>query len=486
MSKEQLKKHITKRQFVTRVLIIVCIFFCLLYSWFLLLNKDHYVKLGTDLKGGMSITLSTQGKTNADAINRAIDILKQRVNSFGVSDTSVYKVGTRNVVIETSNNLSEEDLSAITRSAVLNFRPVYYAYNSIQGKPLDVHNNQAKVYGVNDNEWEDYVNLDCTKQDEKHDNKNIILCDNSVGNKYLLGDIAVRGKDVKSSKANITGMNGATEQWGVSLNFNLRGTRDLRNVTDKLSQTSGMLAIVLDNKVISAPYVNKTINDGNTSISGGFNKKSAQFLSNTLQYGSLPVHFKIETLNKVSPTLSGNQLHHILLVGLLSLVCIAIYGIIKYKICGIISILTLCISILLAYPIFVILSRSIDYTFTLPGFAGVIVAIGIMADSFVVFMERIKDGFSTMEVPKPYLIFDIVWKSIIRTILIADGASILIALSLYIFEVGDLKGFAFNLAFVTIIDIIILCVVTYPLIVLIFTSKRINNNKGLLKYYGIN
>jgi preprotein translocase subunit SecD len=236
------------------------------------------------------------------------------------------------------------------------------------------------------------------------------------------------------------------------------------------------VAIVLDNTVVSAPAIQGVI-AGDAQIYGQFSRAEAQTLSRQLKYGSLPLDFAIESVDTVSATLGLAALRGGLLAGAIGLILVIIYCLIYYRALGLVVIASLLVSAAMVYGSLILLGRSFSYSLGLAGVAGFIVAIGITADSFVVFFERLKDEVKdgrTVRSAVPRA-----WARARRTILSADTVSLLAAAVLYLLAVGGVKGFAFTLGMSTIIDLVIVFLFTHPLVAVLsrwsaFTSPRVS------------
>jgi len=225
----------------------------------------------------------------------------------------------------------------------------------------------------------------------------------------------------------------------------------------------------LDGVVVSSPYNQQAINGVATQISGNFDQKSATALANQLKYGALPLSFNLLTTDSVTATLGLGQLKAGLLAGAIGLFLVVVYSLLYYRALGLVTIASLIVSGVLTYGCLVVLGNQIGFTLTLAGIAGFIVAIGITADSFVVFFERIKDEVHdgrTFRVAVPRA-----WVRARRTILSADTVSFLAAAILYYFAAGDVRGFAFALGLSTILDLVVVFLFTHPLISLLSRSK---------------
>jgi preprotein translocase subunit SecD len=321
--------------------------------------------------------------------------------------------------------------------------------------------------------------------------KTYLACDSTDPKKatyvYLLGPVVVPGTEIGSASALAPGTQQGQTQWVVSLHLKSSGQASWANWTSKhntdnqtpsgsitscgtgADPTTGTaatpcadyVAFTLDAAVINAPYTGSTIN-GDTQISGGFTQKSATDLANQLKYGALPLSFDTETNSTVSATLGSGQLKAGLLAGGIGLILVVLYSLIYYRALGLVTITSLLVSGALTWAMLVILGREIGFTLTLAGIAGFIVAVGITADSFVVFFERIKDEVHegrSMRVAVPRA-----WVRARRTILSADTVSFLAAAILYYFAAGDVRGFAFTLGLSTILDLVVVFLFTHPLV----------------------
>ncbi|HEY3748792.1 MAG TPA: protein translocase subunit SecD, partial [Pseudonocardiaceae bacterium] len=238
-------------------------------------------------------------------------------------------------------------------------------------------------------------------------------------------------------------------------------------------------AFVLDTQVVSAPTIQQAILGGNTQISGQFTQTDAANLANVLKYGSLPLAFDSSNAETVSATLGLASLQAGLIAGGIGLALVVVYCLFYYRALGVLTVLSLALSGVTIYALLVLLGRWIGYSLDLAGVAGFIIAIGITADSFVVFFERLKDEVREgrtfrSAVPRA-------WVRARRTILASDAVSFLAAVVLYVFAVQDVQGFAFTLGLSTVLDLLIVFLVTHPLVALASRSKFLSkpNVSGL-------
>ncbi|CAL9560761.1 Protein translocase subunit SecD [Actinosynnema sp. ALI-1.44] len=241
------------------------------------------------------------------------------------------------------------------------------------------------------------------------------------------------------------------------------------------ANVSQQVAVVLDTQVVSAPNINEPILGGNTQISGQFSQKDAEGLANVLKYGSLPLSFEASEAETVSATLGLASLKAGLIAGGIGLALVFVYCLFYYRLLGVLTILSLALSGVVVYAVLVLLGRWIGFTLDLAGIAGFIVAIGITADSFVVFFERLKDEMRegrSFRSATPRA-----WVRSRRTILSADAVSFLASAILYVIAVGQVKGFAFTLGMSTVLDLVVVFLVTHPLVAMVSKSKSLSNPK---------
>jgi len=300
----------------------------------------------------------------------------------------------------------------------------------------------------------------------------IASCDQNGGSKYLLAPAIIEGTEIAGASA--VAPTSTSPQWTVSLDFKSSGQStwarytSQHNVTVTPNDPANNVAFVLDGKTISAPAIQGTIN-GQTQITGSFTQSQAEDLANVLKYGALPLTFQQQEALTVSPTLGSEQLKAGLLAGGIGVALVFIYSLLYYRALGLVMIASLILSGLLVYAVLVILGRQIGFTLTLAGIAGFIVAIGITADSFVVFFERLKDEIRDGRSPRSAV--PRAWVRARRTILSADAVSFLAAAILYYLAAGTVKGFAFTLGMSTILDLVIVFLFTHPVVTLFARNK---------------
>ncbi|KAA2261916.1 protein translocase subunit SecD [Solihabitans fulvus] len=298
----------------------------------------------------------------------------------------------------------------------------------------------------------------------------LVTCDKDGQFKYVLDKVFLDGDQV-SSASEAADPKGAG--FVVNLNFNGNGTKVWGDFTS--ANVGKQVAVVLDTRVMSAPRINEAILGGNTQISGKFSMKEAQDLAGVLNFGKLPLSFTSSEAETVSASLGAASLKAGLIAGGIGLALVFVYCLIYYRALGVLTILSLGLSGVIVFGVLVLLGRWVGLSLDLSGIAGFIVAIGITADSFVVFFERMKDEVREgrtfrSAVPRA-------WVRARRTILSADAVSFLAAAVLYVLAVGQVQGFAFTLGMSTVLDLIVVFLVTHPLVALASKSKFWSNPK---------
>jgi preprotein translocase subunit SecD len=323
------------------------------------------------------------------------------------------------------------------------------------------------------------------------DNKSsqIVSCD-ANGYKYVLGPSVVEGPEVT---AVTTALDQTNEQWVINITLNNAATTAFGVLTENqyskyyaqayAAEQAGTFvadsaldetAIVLDGNVQSAPLTEGALTSGQFTISGpssagGFTQAQATELANILKYGSLPVSFVPVTVTSISPQLGHASLDAGLLAGAIGLALVVLYLFYYYRGLGLVSVSSLLLAALFAYLSVVILSRYQNFTMSLSAIAGLVVAIGITADSFIVYFERLRDEVRDGKTLRPAV--EAGWKRARRTILVSDTVSFLAAVLLYHFAVSDVQGFAYTLGLTTIIDVVVVFLFTKPMVTLLANTK---------------
>lgn len=326
--------------------------------------------------------------------------------------------------------------------------------------------------GAGDDEFEALLQFDCSAIDPGRltsPDENLITCDRDLTSRFLLGPADVLGTDIANATA---GIPQGGVGWQVNLEFTSEGADKFFQSTQTLSTQQppqDQFAIVLDQLVVSAPQVNEPIPGGRAQITGQFTQAEATALANVLQFGALPLAFEVSDVTSVSPTLGLDQLQAGLVAGAIGLVLVMLYALIYYRGLGLVVVASLGVAALLTYGLVVLLGDTIGFTLTLAGVAGLIVAIGITADSFIVLFERVKD--EVREGRSTRMAVETAWVRARRTIVAADVVSLLAAFFLYVFSIGNVRGFAFAFGLTTVVDLIVVFLFTKPVLSLLVRTQ---------------
>lgn len=462
-------------------------------------------KLALDLEGGTQIILepvleegADEGAITPETITEAINVIRQRVDASGVAEAEITSSG-NNIVVGLPGTPDEATLDLVRTSAQMDLRPVLVVgaptptateepTDGPTATPTDEPTKAAPdspsdvEYYVTDEVQAEFDALDCTDPANLTggtpgpEDEAFVTCDTSGTAKYILGPVEVQGSDLASAASGLkTGANNVTtNEWVVDLQFSGDGIGDFRTATERLNtlpSPQNQFAIVLDGLVISAPGLDPgvTITDGRAQISGTFTRESAASLANQLNFGSLPLTFQVQSEEQISATLGSEQLEKGLLAGLLGLVLVVIYSLLQYRALGLVTVASLGMAGIMTYLSITLLSWLQGYRLSLAGVAGLIVAIGITADSFIVYFERIRDELREGRTLVGAV--DKGWARAKRTIVASDAVNFLAAVTLYLLAVGGVRGFAFTLGLTTLIDLLLVFMFTHPVMVLLTRTK---------------
>jgi preprotein translocase subunit SecD len=465
-------------------------------------------KLALDLEGGTQITLAAQNENGQtvtrEQLDQAVSIIRQRIDASGVSEAEITTQGDQNVVVSIPGTPDDATLERIQSSAKLEFRPVLTTEAAAttavgedgetetptptdEASPSLESTPSVSPTDASDTNWitpalaDQYTNFNCDDLDAEGANvapadQPLVTCDNTGTYKYILGPTEVAGATISDATSGLVlNQQGvSTGAWGVNIEFNAEGTEQFADVTTRLfgygvGDPRNQFAIVLDGQVISAPSTNAAITDGKPQISGSFTQDDAKILADQLKFGALPIGFEVQSSEVISPTLGSSQLQSGLIAGLIGLLLVFGYSLLQYRLLGLVTVASLIVAGIITYFVLVILSWREGYRLSLAGVAGVIVAIGFTADSFIVYFERIRDELRDGRALVSAV--EAGWKRALRTIFAAKAVNLLSAVVLFILAVGNVRGFALTLGITTIIDVIIVVLFTHPILQLLATTK---------------
>lgn len=489
-------------------------------------NATWTPKLALDLQGGTQVLLAaeqTGGQAVAgDQLQQAVSIIRQRVDAAGVSEAEITTQGSQNISVSIPGKADEATMQRIEASANLDFRPVL-TYGI--GANID----EATVEPGEQNDAQDAESEDAVAEDdasegdaagdeepydetldpetipesagdlawitpalqEKFDaftcssdaaldagnspaDRPLITCDDTGAAKYILGPVELDGSVISDAVAQVgtTSTGASTGEWVVQITMNKKGTEAFGKISTRLfgaAEPQNQFAFVLDGRVLSAPTMQAQILDGRPSISGQFTQESASALADQLKFGALPIDFTVQSQEDISATLGTSQLSAGLLAGLIGLLLVVVYSAFQYRALGSLTIASLVVAGILTYLLLTFFSWRQGYRLSLAGVAGIIVAVGFTADSFIVYFERIRDalrdGFSIESAVEHG------WKKAFRTVLASDGVNFLAAVILFILAVGNVKGFAFTLGLTTLVDVLVIAFFTHPVMTLLARTR---------------
>jgi len=339
----------------------------------------------------------------------------------------------------------------------------------------------------------DFLTLDCSasadvKRVEGLADKPYAACDDSGRIKYILGPVTVPGSDLKSATAGLvrTQTGGSTGAWSVSLQFNNDGAEKFKESSEILygfhdsdpeaggnggagTPDRNHFAVVLDGTVITAPSMNSIIPTGQAEITGNFTAATSRTLANQLSFGSLPLNFEVESEQQISATIGTDHLTVGLWAAMIGFLLVILYLIWQYRGLAIISAGSLVVASIITYLVITLLSWWMGYRLSLAGVAGLIMAIGVTTDSFIVYFERVRDEVRDGRPLRAAV--EEGWDRAKRTILVSDAVNLVAAVVLYLLAVGGVQGFAFTLGVTTVIDIAVIFLFTHPMMELLIRMR---------------
>lgn len=486
-------------------------------------NWDPGFKLALDLSGGTQIILApavADADPTPEQLNQAVSIIRQRVDATGVAEAEISTLG-NNIVVALPGEPDQATLDRIQASAKLEFRAVLLSGVAATSSADDGTGEEegtdsgetpapdatetpaaetpdpaatptVQPTDGSDPNWitpelqEEFDSFDCATLDTAATNVAdpdvpLVTCDED-GFKYLLGPVEVDGSNITDATARQRqGTNGVRlPDWGIYPVFDEQGTEAFADVTTRLVQLTGdrnRFAAVLDGRVLIAPSTNGAITNGQPEISGNFTQREAQTIASQLKFGALPLSFEVQSRDTIAATLGEAQLQAGLLAGLIGLVLVVIYSLFQYRALASVTIASLLVAGGLTYLTITILAQHYNYRLSLAGVAGLIIAIGMTVDSFIVYFERVRDelrdGRSVVGSVEAG------WKRALRTIMAAKGVNLLSAVVLYIFAVGNVRGFAFTLGITVIIDVLVVVLFTHPMLQLLASTRFFSSGHPL-------
>ena len=465
---------------------------------------NHEPVLGLDLQGGTSVVLSPVGKFKSDTLDVAIDIIRNRVDTFGTLEPEITRQGSDIVIDLPGVKDRDKAIALVGKTAELRFRPVVAPLPSeaAQAKaattttttapgatttttlpPPSAAETKAAVAACDDAKLASATDIPTTRRADDTRDKCVVLPDKPGGrgaNRYYLGKAGLTGKGtVDTAKAEFQPGQG----WTVKMDLTGKGS----SKWDALAQQQfhKQVAIVLDGIVQSAPTIQPqdaafSSFGGTAVISGSFDESSADDLAKLIRFGALPVTLKQVNVENVSPTLGNDQLHAGILAGIIGLALVAIYMLVFYRLLGLVVIAGILLSGMALYSLvawFLPDVLNITIVLSLAGVTGIIVSVGVTVDSYIVYYERMKDEVRAGATVRSCV--DRSFTRSFRTILAADLVSLIGAVVLYVLAIGSVRGFALFLAISTILDLVVAYFFMHPLVSLMARRSSLVRMKGV-------
>jgi preprotein translocase subunit SecD len=472
-------------------------------------QQQFKVGLGLDLSSGTEVVLQAEthdGKPPASGeMQQAISVEQSRVNGSGSTGAQVQQQGSDMISVTVPGKPSYNVVDLVSHASQLSVRPVYLETPYVPpsaasadpvayGNPALVNAATLKLFdkevcqpgrdaGAVNPGWQKTVGYSLQGDQWAALKGQIVSCDSS-GTKYVLGQAVYAGGDIASVGA---GLQQNSAQWVVDLSLHAGAAAKFATLTTSQynsydagyrsgntdDQALDSTAVVLDGNVTSTEVTAQPITAGNVQITGGgsagFTQAQATSLADALRYGSLPLDFRPLTENLLSAQLGHSSLVGGLLAGIIGLALVAVYLFAYYRGLGVVAVSSLLLAALLAYLSVVLLSKYEHFTMTLSAIAGLVVAIGITADSFIVYFERLRDEVREGKSLRPAA--ESGWKRARRTILVSDTVSFLAAALLYHFAISDVQGFAYTLGLTTLIDVLVVFLFTKPMVTLLAGTR---------------
>jgi preprotein translocase subunit SecD len=472
-------------------------------------RQQFQVGLGLDLSSGTDVVLQAAtrdgGPPSSGEMQQAISVEQSRVNGTGSSGAQVQQQGSDMINVTVPGQPAYNLVSLLSRASQMSVRPVYLEApyvppSAAKAAPVSYGDStlvNAATLKLFDKEvcqpggdastvnpsWQNTVGYSLAGDQWNALKSQIVSCDSS-GTKYVLGQAVYAGGDITSVSA---GLQPNTAQWVVNLSLDAGAASTFATLTTSQydsyyagshsgnadDQALDSTAVVLDGNVTSAEATAEPITAGNVQITGGgstgFTQAQATSLADTLKYGSLPLDFQPLAENTVSAQVGHSSLVAGLFAGIIGLSLVTVYLFAYYRGLGAVAVCSLLLAALLSYLSVVLLSKHQHFTLTLSAIAGLVVAIGITADSFIVYFERLRDAIRDGKALRPAA--DSGWQRARRTILMSDTVSFLAAAVLYHFAVSDVQGFAYALGLTTLIDVLVVFLFTKPMVTLLAGTR---------------
>ena len=433
------KKKPSERRIPVTLLVVLAAL--LVGSLIMAIPPNEKINQGLDIQGGVSVVMTattTSGEEpTGEQMESAVAVLQNRVNALGASEATVAQQGTNQILVQIPGaDDAQAALETIGKVGYLEF---------------------VDVAAISDEETR-----------------------NMIDQGYTGMTLAAGTYTAVVTGANITNVTVGMESefsadYAVDVTLDSAGAAAFDELTKRLYPTKGKIAIVLDGVVQSAPAVQSEIPNGRVQITGGYTLEDAQALVTILESGSLPVTLEYSQSQVVGPTLGQDSLMAGLISALVGIVVVILYLLFYYRGMGTLTAAAMVCFEILYLGILALLSAMGLFSLSLPGIAGIVLTIGMAADSSILVIERFREEIRMGRSIKASSISGV--KHGILTSIDADVVTLVVAIVLLILASGSVKGFGLTLALGICCDIITMLLFKGPVIRLL-APKVITNNPG--------
>lgn len=417
-------------------------------SVFMFMPPQEKVNQGLDIQGGLSVVLSansTDGEdVTSDDMEKSRAIIESRVNALGASEATVQVQGSNQILVQIPGlSDTETALSTIGKTGKLEFARADSFTN-----PEDQAAIKNGTYAQQQKFTDDFGNSFTSDQVTYRS------VQSGTYTPLITGENITR---VTVDKASETGTD-----YAVNLTLDSEGSAAFAQATKELAPTKGQIVIVLDGQIQSAPAVQSEITTGEVSITGGYTLEEAQSLQTVLESGSLPVSFQYEQSQVVGPTLGQDALKSGVIVALLGLLLVILYLLFFYHGLGVLTAAAMLVFAVLYLGLLATLSAFGLFSLSLAGVAGIVLTIGMAADSSILVLERFREEIRMGRSVKAASLTGV--RHAIETSIDADLVTLVSALTLFFLASASVKGFGLTLALGIICDIVMMLILKAPLV----------------------
>ena len=440
------KKHHNKDR--RNVWLLVVMALLVIGSIVMFTPPQEKINQGLDIQGGLSVVLTAHNNDGSDVSTEDMEssraIIENRVNALGASEAVVQIQGNDQILVQIPGlSDTEEALNTIGKTGKLEFaRLDSFTDSDVKTK---IQNGQYGTQGT----VTDAFGNSFPSEEVQH-----LKVEEGTYTPIITGS--------NLEKVDVGQASQTSTDYAVNLRLDSEGTKAFAEATEDLAPTKGQIVIILDGEVQSAPAVQSVISDGNVSITGGYTLDAAKQMKTVLESGSLPVSFEYAQSQVVGPTLGQDALQSGVLVALIGLVVVMIYLLVFYEGLGVITAAAMAVFAAIYLGILALLSAFGLFSLSMAGIAGVVLTIGMAADSSILTLERFREEIRMGRSVRAASITGV--RHGILTSIDADLVTLVSALTLFFLASASVKGFGMTLALGIVCDIIMMVLFKAPLI----------------------